>query len=176
MAQAVPLSPPQLDQLVSRIARDPAWAQQLGNAVLTQRPEVKDAVQRMRREARDYGYLIPNGYVNVVDSAGYIEIPPLSPGVLYVPRYDPVVVFARPRPGFVVGTAIRFGPAVTISGTFETWGWWTGPAFYWPAHTIVISGHPWERGWINRGVYVHPIRITGFVRSGRESRSTVADK
>jgi hypothetical protein len=142
--------------VLDMMARDPAWTQQLGNAVLTQRPEVMDAVQRMRRDARNYGYLVPNGYVNVVDTGGYIEILPLNPGIFYVPYYDPVVVFARPRPGFVVGTAIRFGPAVTISATFGTWGWWTGPAFFWPAHTIVIGGHPWERGWANRGVYVHP--------------------
>jgi hypothetical protein len=96
-------------------ARDPAWAQQLGNAVLTQRPEVMGAVQRMRRQARNYGYLVPNNHVNVVDTGGYLEILPLNPAVVYVPYYDPVVVFARPRPGFVVGTAIRFGPAVSIA-------------------------------------------------------------
>jgi Protein of unknown function (DUF3300) len=61
-----------------------------------------DAVQRMRREARNYGYLVPNGYVNVVETGGYIEILPLNPAVFYVPYYDPLVVFARPRPGFVV--------------------------------------------------------------------------
>jgi hypothetical protein len=33
------------------------WTQQLGNAVLTQRPEVMDAVQRLRQHAFDYGYL-----------------------------------------------------------------------------------------------------------------------
>jgi hypothetical protein len=138
------------------MARDPAWTQQLGNAVLTQHPEVMDAVQRMRHQARNYGYLVPNSYVNVVDTGGYLEILPLNPAVFYVPFYDPVVVFARPRLGFVVGTAIRFGPATTISATFRTWGWWTGPAFFWPAHTIIVGGHPWERGWVNRGVYVHP--------------------
>jgi Protein of unknown function (DUF3300) len=142
--------------VLDMMARDTGWTQRLGNAVLIQRSDVMDAVQRMRRQARDYGYLVPNGYVNVVDAGGYVEILPLNPGVFYVPFYDPVVVFARPRPGFVVGTAIHFGPAVTISATFGTWGWWTGPAFYWPAHTIVIGGHPWERGWVNRGVYVHP--------------------
>jgi hypothetical protein len=142
--------------VLDMMARDPAWTQQLGNAVLSQRPEVMDAVQRMRQQARSYGYLVPNSYVNVVETGGFIEIRPLNPAVFYVPYYDPVVVFARPRPGFVVSTAVRFGPAVTISATFGTWGWWTGPAFYWPAHTIVIGGHPWERGWVNRGVYVHP--------------------
>src|SRR6267154_3018231 len=81
-----------------------------------------DAVQRMRREAGNYGYLVANGYVNVVETGGHIEILPLKPAVFYVPYYDPVVVFARPRPGFVVGTAIRFGPAVTISGHFRDMG------------------------------------------------------
>jgi hypothetical protein len=46
--------------VLDMMARDPAWTQQLGNAVLTQRPEVMDAVQRMRRQARSYGYLVTN--------------------------------------------------------------------------------------------------------------------
>ena len=44
-----------------------------------------DAVQRMRREARNYGYLVPNGYVNVVETGGYIEILPLNPGCVLCP-------------------------------------------------------------------------------------------
>ncbi|MGA8671741.1 MAG: DUF3300 domain-containing protein [Terracidiphilus sp.] len=78
------------------MAQDQAWTEQLGNAVLNQRPEVMDAVQRMRRLARQYGYLAPNGYVNVVDSGGYIEVLPLNPAMIYVPWYDPYVVFAPP--------------------------------------------------------------------------------
>lgn len=142
--------------VLDMMARDPAWTQQLGNAVLTQRPEVMDAVQRMRRQARDYGYLLPNGYVNVISDAGYIEILPLNPAVLYVPFYDPLIVFAPPRPGLVIGAAIHFGPAITIGGTFVSWGWWTGPAFVWSSHIILIGGHPWVRTWANRGAYVHP--------------------
>jgi hypothetical protein len=142
--------------VLDMMANDPAWTQSLADAVLTQRPEVMDAVQRMRRQAHDYGYLVPNGYVNVVSNAGYIEIQPLNPAVFYVPVYDPLIAFAPPRPGFVVGAAIHFGPAVTIGGTFVSWGWWTGPAFVWSSHTILVAGHPWVRTWVNRGVYVHP--------------------
>jgi hypothetical protein len=104
------------------MAQDQAWTEQLGNAVLNQRPEVMGAVQRMRRVARGYGYLAPNEYVNVVDSGGYIEVLPLNPAVIYVPWYDPYVVFAPPRAGVVVTTAIHFGPAITIGATFGTWG------------------------------------------------------
>jgi hypothetical protein len=142
--------------VLDMMADDPTWTQALGSAVLTQRPEVMDAVQRMRRQAHDYGYLVPNGYVNVVNDAGYIEIQPLNPAVLYVPVYDPLIVYAPPRPGFVVGAAIHFGPAITIGGTFVSWGWWTGPAFVWPSHVILVGGHPWVRTWVNRGIYVHP--------------------
>ena len=93
--------------VLDMMARDPAWTDQLGNAVLTQHPEVMDAVQRLRRKARDYGYLASNGYVNVLTDGGYIQILPINPGVIYVPYYDPYIVFAPPRPGFVVATAIH---------------------------------------------------------------------
>jgi hypothetical protein len=46
--------------VLDMMARDPAWTEQLGNAILTQDAEVMDAVQRMRQRARSYGYLAPN--------------------------------------------------------------------------------------------------------------------
>ena len=49
--------------VLDMMARDPAWTQQLGNAVLTQNSDVMDAVQRMRQRAMSYGYLAPNGYI-----------------------------------------------------------------------------------------------------------------
>ena len=142
--------------VLDMMARDPAWTDQLGNAVLTQHPEVMDAVQRLRRKARDYGYLASNGYVNVLTDGGYIQILPINAGVIYVPYYDPYIVFAPPRPRFVVATAIHFGPAVTIGATFGTWGWWFGSGFLWPSHAILIDHRPWERVWVGRDVYVHP--------------------
>ena len=142
--------------VLDMLARDPAWTEQLGNAVLNQHPEVMDAVQRMRRLARQYGYLAPNGYVNVVDTGGYIEVVPLNPALIYVPWYDPYVVFAPPRPGIVVGAVIHFGPGVVIAPLFRTWGWWAGSGFIWSNHAILIDHHPWVRVWANRGAYVHP--------------------
>ncbi|HEY2473143.1 MAG TPA: DUF3300 domain-containing protein [Terracidiphilus sp.] len=141
--------------VLDMMGRDQAWTEQLGNAVLNQRADVMDAVQRMRRLARGYGYLAPNGYVNVVDSGGYIQVLPLNPWVIYVPWYDPYVVFAAARPGFVVATAVHFGPAITIGATFGNWGWWIGSGFAWPAHTILIDHRPWVRVPGNRFGYVH---------------------
>lgn len=142
--------------VLDMMARDPGWTEQLGNAVLTQDSDVMDAVQRMRQRARSYGYLAPNGYVNVVADGGYIQILPVDPNVLYVPYYDPLVVFAPPRPGFALAGAIRFGPGITIGAVFGGWGWWLGSGFAWPSHTILIDRQPWTRVWINRSGYVHP--------------------
>jgi Protein of unknown function (DUF3300) len=77
-----------------------------------------DAIQRMRKKPYHYGYLRSNPYCYVTSSGGYIEIEPVNPAYIYVPVYDPVVVFAPPRPGFVIGGAIRFGPAVVIGASF----------------------------------------------------------
>jgi hypothetical protein len=142
--------------VLDMMAHDLSWTEQLGNAVLTQHADVMEAVQRMRQRARSYGYLASNGYLNVVSSGGYIEILPVNPNVLYVPYYDPLVVFAPPRPGFAVAGAIHFGPAVTIGAVFGGWGWWLGSGFVWPSHTILIDRRPWTRVWINRSGYVHP--------------------
>jgi hypothetical protein len=103
------------------MARDPAWTEQLGNAVLTQDAEVMDAVQRMRQRARSYGYLAPNSYINVIATGGDIQILPVDPNVVYVPYYDPLVVFAPPRPGFAIAGAIHFGPGITIGAAFGGW-------------------------------------------------------
>ena len=141
----------QFPSVLNILAGDPVWLQQLGNAVLTQRADVMDAVQRMRRKAMDFGYLQSNDYVNVADNSGYIEILPANPGVIYVPEYDPLLVFARPG----ISGAIRFGHGFTIGAAFSPW-WWAAPAFVWPSHRVIIDRHPWERHWENREHYIHP--------------------
>src|ERR1700682_2951491 len=95
--------------VLDMMARDPAWTEQLGNAVLTQSGDVMDAIQRMRRKAEEYGYLQTNPYLNVVSTPDYIEILPTNPDVMYVPQYDPVIVFSRPANGLVIGGTIRWG-------------------------------------------------------------------
>jgi hypothetical protein len=141
--------------VLDMMARDPQWTGALGNAVLSQRADVMDAVQRQRQAAHNYGYLASNPYDNVVDSGGYLEIQPVNPAYYYVPVYNPAVVFYAPRPGFVVGGAIRFGPTVVIGPAFGVFGW-GGAGFGWGGHTILIDHRPWGRTFYNRRVYVHP--------------------
>jgi hypothetical protein len=141
--------------VLDMMARDPNWTGQLGNAVLAQREDVMDAVQRLRRQSYSYGYLQSNSDVDVIDQGGYVEIQPFNPYLYYVPVYDPLIVFGPPRPGFFIGGAIRFGPAVTLGVTFGRFGWF-GAGFGWGSHDILVDHRPWVRTYENRGAYVHP--------------------
>lgn len=140
------------------MANNMGWTQALGDAVLAQRPDVMNAVQRMRQTAYQYGYLRTDPYQSVeVLGPGEIQIVPVNPGYMYVPYYNPNVVFMRPRAGFYVGGAIRFGPRVGLGVAFAPWGWGS-VRLGWRTHDIVIGGHPWGRTWTNRRVYVDPYR------------------
>jgi Protein of unknown function (DUF3300) len=141
--------------VLNLMAQDLVWTEQLGNAVLTRRADVMDAVQRLRKKAREFGYLRTNPYCTVVENDGYIEIFPVNPAYIYVPTYDPLVVFAAPRPGFFIGSAIGWGPAVVITAGFFPWGW-AHPYFGWRAHAIFFDATPWGRVWANRGYYFQP--------------------
>ena len=66
--------------VLNMMVQDPAWTQQLGTAVLTQRADVMDAVQRMRRQSYKFGYLRTNPYDSVVDPGG-IRGPSSKPSV-----------------------------------------------------------------------------------------------
>jgi hypothetical protein len=139
--------------VLDMMASDMNWTTDLGNAFLAQRQDVMDAVQRERHRAYQYGYLRTNEQV-VVASGPYIAITPVNPEFVVVPYYDPAVVFFAPRPGFVVGGAIRFGFGISLGVWFHPWGW--GAArFDWGAHAVFIAGHPWGRVWGNRFTYVH---------------------
>jgi hypothetical protein len=140
--------------VLDTMATDPAWTRQLGDAVLSQRPDVMNAVQQMRQQARSFGYLQDGPqYRIVVSGPGIIEIVPVDPAFYFVPIYDPLIVFHRPRLAFSGG--ITFGPRVSIAAAFARWGW-SRPGFAWSSHTILLDGRPWVRTRENRTTYVHP--------------------
>jgi len=143
--------------VLAMMASDLNWTRDLGDAFLAQNADVMDAVQRMRRQARDFGYLRSNGQI-VVSGGPYIEIAPVNPAVIYVPYYDPLIVYSRPRPGFVIGRGVTFSFGISIGPAFRPWGW-GGNRFVWNTHTVIINNGEWRRGWVNRNTYVHPYTI-----------------
>ncbi|MFZ0759322.1 MAG: DUF3300 domain-containing protein [Candidatus Sulfotelmatobacter sp.] len=140
--------------VLAMMASDMDWTTNLGDAFLAQRQDVMDAVQRMRQKAKDYGYLRSNDQI-VVSGGPYIEIDPVDPAFICVPVYNPLIVFAPPRPGFFVGGAIAFGFGIDIGVAFRPWGWGV-VRFDWGRHALFINNVPWGRRWDNRRVYVHP--------------------
>jgi hypothetical protein len=143
--------------VLDMMASDMNWTAQLGNTFLAQRDAVMDAVQRERRRAWDYGYLRPSPQV-AVHYGPYIEIVPVNPAFVPVPYYDPLVVFAAPRPGFFVGGAINFGFGVSIGAAFRPWGWGYN-RFAWNTHTVIVNNTTWNRTYANRTTYVHPYTV-----------------
>ena len=103
------------------------WTQTLGDAVLAQQADVMDAIQRLRAKAQANGKLetTKQQTVTVRQEAEkqVIEIEPASPDVVYVPYYDPAVVYGEwpypeyppyyypPPSGYIVGGAIATGLA-----------------------------------------------------------------
>jgi hypothetical protein len=146
--------------VLDMMASDMGWTSELGNAFLSQQPDVMDAVQRQRHRAYDYGYLRTNPQV-IVRTGPYIEIVPVNPGFIYVPYYDPAVVFFAPRPGFFVGGAIVFRFGIGIGPAFRPWGWGVN-RFVWDRHTVIVNDRPWARTWVNRGTYVHPYAVQRY--------------
>ena len=76
------------------------WTQDLGNAFLDQQKDVMDAVQRMRKKAKDGGKLATSKEqkveVQTVEKKEVIVIQPSDPQVIYVPSYNPTVVYGAP--------------------------------------------------------------------------------
>ena len=87
-------------EVVKRLADDIQWATELGNAFLGQQGEVMDAVQRLRKKAKDKGALESNEQQKVetktVEQKTVIVVEQTNPEVIYVPSYNPTYVYGPP--------------------------------------------------------------------------------
>jgi hypothetical protein len=127
--------------LVKRLADDIRWTTELGNAFLAQQNDVMEAVQRMRKKAKDTGNLKSNEQqkveTKVIESKSVIVVEQANPQVVYVPSYNPVVVYgppvyayppiAYPPVGYyAAGMAISFGVGVAMGAFWGGGGWGYG--------------------------------------------------
>ena len=89
-----------LPDAVKRLADDIQWTTELGNAFLAQQKELMDAVQVMRKKAKDKGALESNEQqkveTKVVEKTEVIVVQSANPEVVYVPSYSPTVVYGAP--------------------------------------------------------------------------------
>ena len=113
------------------------WTQKLGDAFLAQQKEVMDTVQKLRAKAEAEGNLKTTKEQKVVveKETQTIVIESASPEVIYVPTYNPTVVYgtwpypAYPPyyyypPGYAAGAALfSFGVGVAVGAAWGyAWG------------------------------------------------------
>ena len=100
------------------------WTVKLGEAVVAQQPDVMDAIQRLRAKADGNNKLASTKQQKVTKSQEgsrtIIAIEPSEPDMLYVPYYDPAVVYGTwpyadyppyywGYPGYIAGGLIAAG-------------------------------------------------------------------
>jgi len=145
------------------------WTQKLGDAMLAQQTDVMDAVQRLRSRARANGKLESSSEqtvsVKTEDQKQYIEIEPASPTALYVPYYEPAVVYGDwpypdyapyyfpPPPGYFAGGAL--GAGIAFAAAFAVrYAFWSNCD--WGRGDInVVTNRTANINNINRGKWEH---------------------
>jgi hypothetical protein len=107
--------------VLSKMSDNLEWTQKLGDAFLVQQEGVMDTVQNLRAKAQEQGNLETTAEQKVVVEEKIIIIESASPEVIYVPAYNPVVVYGRwwwpyypppiffpPPPGLFIGFGMSF--------------------------------------------------------------------
>jgi uncharacterized membrane protein YgcG len=127
-----------------------SWTSSLGDAYYNQQQDVMDAVQVMRKKAQDSGNLKSTPQQTVTTQDSDIDIQPADPDVVYVPAYDPWLVYGYPIvawPGWYPYPGIWFGGPYLSFGIGFGIGWFGGFGWGW--------GH-WGFDWHNHyALYNH---------------------
>ncbi|MEW5837552.1 MAG: DUF3300 domain-containing protein [Pseudomonadota bacterium] len=166
-------------QVIAMMGENPSWVRDLGDAFLSDPEGVMDSVQFLRSKARDAGNLSSNAQQVVKVEAApprtqtvvvqtsrppqqIIVIEPANPQVVFVPVYNPNVVFGTwwnpwapplffpppPRWGFtetVVGTAIAWGVGIAISNAL--WG-----NMNWRNNSVNVNVNHWNNINVNNRI------------------------
>jgi uncharacterized membrane protein YgcG len=143
----------QFPGLIGMMDKNLSWTSSLGEAYVDGQQNVLDAVQVMRQRAQQAGNLKSTTQESVTTQGNTIVIEPANPQVVYVPEYDPWIVYGDPLafypgwigvPGFFFdGPGIGFGLGIGI-GLFGGFGWgWHSWGADWHGHGVMHGGHPY---------------------------------
>jgi uncharacterized membrane protein YgcG len=127
-----------------------SWTSSLGDAYYNQQQDVMDAVQVMRHKAEQAGNLKTTPQVVVKTEGPTVEIEPADPDVVYVPAYNPWLIYGYPVvawPGWYPYPGIWFGgPYLSFGvgfgiGFFGGFGWgWGHWGFNWHGGYAMYNG------------------------------------
>ena len=141
--------------VLALLNRNVRWTTDLGNAFLAQQADVMRAVQNLRAQAQESGQLVstPQLSVNteVQGDHSAIEIQPANPQIIYVPSYNPSIVWGAPAAGSYPalpyagsGFGSLFSTIVNLAGFLpgfqgllglKSWGW----ALSWLAQALFVN-------------------------------------
>ena len=123
-----------------------SWTSSLGDAYYNQQQDVMDAVQVMRERAQEAGNLKTTPQQTVTAQGSTIIIEPAEPDVVYVPAYDPWLVYGGPIvawPGWYPYPGIWYGGPYLSFGVGFGIGFYGGYGWGW---------HHWGSDWHNHAV------------------------
>jgi len=121
-------------QVLTMMSEKLDWTQKLGDAFLADQKVVLDTIQKLRAKAQESGNLKTTQEQTVIVEEKIIKIEPANPQVIYVPSYNPTVVYgawpypAYPPyyyypPGYVATSMFAFGAGVAMGAAWGyAWG------------------------------------------------------
>ena len=123
----------QFPSVLHNLAKNLSWTSSLGQAFENQQSDVMAAVQFMRAKAQAAGTLQSSPQIKVVQqSPQTIVIEPADSNVVYVPQYNPAIVYGAPlvvpayTPPVAVAAGVSFGAGVAIGAAFGGGGFVAG--------------------------------------------------
>src|SRR5260370_3852742 len=153
----------QFPSVLENMDKNLSWTSSLGDAYANDPQGVTDAVQTMREQARKAGNLNSNDEEKVTTQGNTIVVEPADPDLVYVPAYDPWLVYGGPivaYPGWYpvpgifwggVGLSFGIGFGVGYFGGFG-WGWghwgcdWHGRRALYVTRAFVSRTRTFDRG------------------------------
>jgi uncharacterized membrane protein YgcG len=156
----------QFPSVLADMNKNLSWTSELGDANYNQQADVMGAVQFMRQKAEQAGTLKTTPQQTVTAQGPTVVIQPANPDVVYVPDYDPELIYGYPVglwPGFypwwgAPGPYISWGVGFGI-GPFFGFGWgWNAWGFDWYNRGLLYGGGRYafhSHSFYDRNAYFH---------------------
>jgi hypothetical protein len=127
----------QFPSVLDNMSKNLSWTSALGDAYFNNQEDVMDTVQDLRARAKEAGSLQSNSQQTVSTEGQTIVIQPAQPQVVYVPTYNPTVVYGAPVPMYygyapyypstgavVAASVLSFGVGIAVGAAISGgWGW-----------------------------------------------------
>jgi len=133
-------------QVLSMMSDKMDWTQRMGDAFMAQQADVMDTIQRLRARAHAQGHLQNTDQQKIVVRGEFIEIEPVNPRFVYVPTYNPTVIYGSWwYPDYPPYAYNPYYPHYAYDPSYTGAGFITAGLFGFAAGIAV--GSVWNSGW-----------------------------